>query len=343
MAQDVIIEPIPGERIGFQVGVIVQPVIGQLLRTQHKDRAVAQFVVLDHRQGGEGLPQTDAVRQDAAVEGLELVDDPGCCISLVVEQLLPDEALLIARPVIGQHILVDILQKCMEDIVEHDEIDALGGILPIDRGDVVADRVGDVFHARRVGPDGIEELDVALGVHRLVEAVHEIGYSVALSIAQVDCREARQRHVGDAGRGTFNRKELLHWGRGRIGLEARLPPDPFGALARDRALGQPVAKLDLELRPGETGNPFGFRDEELAALTRFPVCRTLGSERLLGEQKLQLFDLLKLLAQSLERENGEARRSNAEPLTALDVFLELVPEQHVDVIYDLHEGRDTSA
>ena len=231
----------------------------------------------------------------------------------------------------------------MEDIVEHDEIDALGRILPVDRGDVVADRVSDVFHARWVGPDGVEELDVALGVHRLVEAVHEVGNSIALRIAQIDCRKARQRHVGDAGWRPVNRKELLHWGRGRIGLEARLLPDPFGALARDRPLGQPVAKLDLELRAGQTGNPLGFRDEELAPFASFPVRRTLGGERLFGEQKLQLFDLLELPTQSLERKNRKARCGNAEPLAALDVFLELVSEQHVDVIYDLHGGRDTSA
>jgi hypothetical protein len=77
VAQHVVVEAVLGEDVGLEVAVVVEPVVGQLLGAQHQHRLVAQLVVLDHGQRGEGLAQAHAVGQDAAAVGFQLVDDAG--------------------------------------------------------------------------------------------------------------------------------------------------------------------------------------------------------------------------------------------------------------------------
>ena len=91
VAEHVVVEAVLGEDVGLEVAVVVQPVVGELLGAEHQHGVVAQLVVLDDGQGGEGLAQADAVGQDAAVVGFQLVDDAGGGIALEVEELLPDQ------------------------------------------------------------------------------------------------------------------------------------------------------------------------------------------------------------------------------------------------------------
>ena len=125
VAEHVVVEAISGEEVGLEVAVVVQPVVGKLLRAEHQDGLVAQFVILDHGQRGEGFAEADAVGEDAAVVGFQLVDQAGRGIALEVEQLLPDQAVQIAGAVVGQNILVHVFEEFLEDVVEHQEVDAL--------------------------------------------------------------------------------------------------------------------------------------------------------------------------------------------------------------------------
>ena len=100
VAQDIVVEAVLGKDVGGQVGVVVSPVVGELLWAQHQDGSIAQLVILDDRQRGERFPETDAVSQNAAVVGLQLVDDAGRRVLLEVEQLVPDETVPIAGQIV---------------------------------------------------------------------------------------------------------------------------------------------------------------------------------------------------------------------------------------------------
>ena len=146
VAEHVVVEAVAGKDVGREVAVVVEPVVGQLLGAEHQDGAVAQLVILDDGQRREGLAQADAVGQDAAVVGFQLVDDAGGGIALEVEELLPNEAVLVAGQVVGQDVFVDVVEELAEDVVEHQEVDALGRVLLIDGGDVIAEAFGHVFN-----------------------------------------------------------------------------------------------------------------------------------------------------------------------------------------------------
>ena len=90
MAQHVVVKSVAGKDIGLKVAVVVQPVVRQLLRAEYQHRPVAQLVVLDHSQCCERFPQTNAVRQDAAVGGFKLIDNPSGRISLKIEEIVPN-------------------------------------------------------------------------------------------------------------------------------------------------------------------------------------------------------------------------------------------------------------
>ena len=110
MREHVVVEAVGGEDIGGEVGVVVRPVLGELLRAQHENGLVAQLVVLDDRQCGERLPEANGVGEDAAVVGLQLVDDARGRVPLEVVQTLPDLRLLVTGAVVRQHVLVDVVE-----------------------------------------------------------------------------------------------------------------------------------------------------------------------------------------------------------------------------------------
>jgi hypothetical protein len=54
---------------------------------------------------------------------LQLVDDPGGGIPLVVEQLVPDEAVFVPSQIVWQRILIDLFEEILEEVVEDVEVD----------------------------------------------------------------------------------------------------------------------------------------------------------------------------------------------------------------------------
>src|SRR5438445_789220 len=92
---------LPTPSFSRRVAVESEPVVGQLLGTEHKDGTIAKLVILDDGQSGECLPQADAVGKDAAVVRFQLVDDARGSITLEVVELFPNETVLIAGQVVG--------------------------------------------------------------------------------------------------------------------------------------------------------------------------------------------------------------------------------------------------
>src|SRR5690625_709235 len=111
MSEHVIVEAVAGEYVCGQVRVVIGPVFSKFLGTENEHGLIAQFIIFDYSKGGEGLSQADAVGKDAAVVGLQFIDDPGGGVALKVVQRLPDLGVLIAGAVVGQDIIVDVVEE----------------------------------------------------------------------------------------------------------------------------------------------------------------------------------------------------------------------------------------
>ena len=299
VAEDVVIEPVGGEDVGGEIAFVGDPVVGEFFRTEYEDRAVAQFVVFDDGEGGEGFAQADAVGENAAVVGFELVDDAGGGIALEVEELLPDEGVLIAGEVVGEDIVTEIGQELVEDVVQHQEVETLGGVFLIDGEDVFAEAVGDVFDEFGIAPDLVEGGEINLCDRRHVEPVDNVRDGVAPLVAEVDGGEALEGEVdgglgvrrvtlrGDAG-------ELLHGGVAAVGAEGGLAAHPLGTFAGDGPLGEFVFELDFEFGAVEAAFAVGLGNMELAAFFLERVADLVGDEGGGGEEEFERFDRLQL-------------------------------------------------
>ena len=157
MKQDVVIEAVFQQDVCLEVLRIRHPVFSQLFGAQHQHGLVAQLIILDDSQGREGFTKAHTVRQDAAVVGLQLVDDPCGGIALVIEQLLPDKSILVACPVVGQHVLIHIFQKFPENMVQYQKINAFRRILRVDGSDMVADCFRYVLELLGVVPNLVKQ------------------------------------------------------------------------------------------------------------------------------------------------------------------------------------------
>src|SRR5438067_2487840 len=83
MMEDIVTELVVRERIQ-RTGIAVDgPVAAQFLRAKNEDAFVAELEIFDHRQGGVGLPQANAVRENAAVVVENLVY--GCLGAVLLE------------------------------------------------------------------------------------------------------------------------------------------------------------------------------------------------------------------------------------------------------------------
>ena len=292
MAKDVVVEAVLGEDVRLEVAVVVDPVVGQLLGAKHQNRFVAQLVVLDHGQRRECLAQAHAVGQDAAAVGFQLVDDAGGGVLLKVEELLPDQRVLVAGAVVGEYVLVDVVQELVENVVEHQEVDALWGVLLVDRGNVLANLRGHVLQLFGVVPDLIEQAEVGGCKGGLVHFVDEVGDRIAGLVTQVHRRETVERHVGGVHAVGLHNGERLHGGLGAVALEPGLAAHPVSALLGDGALGQLVAQLNLELAAVEAAFAVELGNVEFLALFANLVGDLAGRESWGGEDEAEFVDLL---------------------------------------------------
>ena len=343
MAKDVVVEPVAGEDVGLEVAVVVEPVVGQLLGAKYQHGFVPQLVVLDHGQRSEGLAEADAVGQDATAVGFQLVDDAGGRILLVVEELVPDQGVLVARAVVGQNVLVDVAEKLVKDVVEHQEVDALGRVLLIDRGDVLANLRRHVLQLFGVVPDLVEQTEVGSREGGFVHLVDEVGHRIALLVAEIDSGEAVQGHVRRVDAASLHAGELLHGRFGAVAAERGLAPYPVGAFLGHGPLGELVAKLNLELAAVEAALAVELGYVELLAFLANFVGDLVGHKGGRGEDEVQLVELFQLGLQRLEGVHRKARGRDLQARAGPEGLLEIVAQQAADVVDQFHRAPLTLA
>jgi hypothetical protein len=114
---------------------------------------VAQLVVLDDGQRGVGFAQTDAVGQDAAVVGVDLVDRAFGAVLLEVEQRLPDVGIDDGGLVEKLGIVFLPGQEALEDVKQRLEVDELRGVIDVELLQVAQDlclHVGDQLFVAQI-------------------------------------------------------------------------------------------------------------------------------------------------------------------------------------------------
>lgn len=178
-----------------------------------------------------------------------------------------------SRAVIGQHVFVEVFQELVEDVVKHQEVDALRRILLVDRRNVFAHHAGHVFQLVGIGPYLVRQAQENAGIGGLIKLVDDVGHHIAALVAQIHGSEAVQRHVNRirrSGCGGLHRSKLLHGCPTTVETEFGLAAHPVGTLARNGALGQLVFELHLELSAVEAALFLrfrrGFGDVEFAPL-----------------------------------------------------------------------------
>lgn len=148
-------------------------------------------------------------------------------------------------PLVGQHVLGDVVQELAEYAVERHVVDELGRVLLVHGRDAVDDGVGDVVELARV-PGVVELLEQGARLGG-VQAHGHVGSFRGAVAAELARGEAIEGHVGHVVFGLFHVQKAAHAPLALEGAEARFAADPVGAFGRDGLLRELVAQLDLEV------------------------------------------------------------------------------------------------
>ncbi len=127
VVEDVVVEAVRGEEVAAVVRAVERPVVAQALGAEHEDAVVAQLVVLDDGQRLEGLPEADAVGDDAAAVAVELVDGADDPIALELVELAPDDGVADAGSGLDHLLLVQLVAAITEEVVEGEGVDEKRG------------------------------------------------------------------------------------------------------------------------------------------------------------------------------------------------------------------------
>ena len=92
VVEDIIAQPVSRNRVINVVAFICIPVLRELFGTKDKHRFVAVLIILDHRKGRKCFAQAYAVRQNTAIELLQLADNGKDGISLEIVKHSPNFA-----------------------------------------------------------------------------------------------------------------------------------------------------------------------------------------------------------------------------------------------------------
>ena len=122
VVQDVVVEAIGRQEVAAVVGLVERPVVAQPLGDQDQHAIVAQLVVLDDGERLEGLPEADAVGDDAAAEAVELVDRSDDAVALELVELLPDNRVADAGGRLDDLFFVECILGCAEEMVEDESV-----------------------------------------------------------------------------------------------------------------------------------------------------------------------------------------------------------------------------
>src|SRR5207237_7817413 len=115
-------EAISGEGIAAVIRLVEGPVVAQPLGDQDEHSIIAELVVFDDRERLEGLPETDAVRDDAAAEAVELVDRTHHAVTLELVELVPENGVADARGRLDDPLLVKRILSRAEEMVEDESV-----------------------------------------------------------------------------------------------------------------------------------------------------------------------------------------------------------------------------
>lgn len=303
-----------------QVAVVGLPVLGQLLGAEHEHGLVPELVVLDHCERRERLAESHAVREDAAVVGLQLVDQPNRCVLLELVERVPCLAVPVARPVVRQNVLVDVVEEGPKDHRQHQVVDSARGVLRVDFLDLLTQGVGDVAQPGVVLPELSETLGVLAG-DVTVDLVDQ-GEAIGSLVSQVGGSEPGQRCVRHGLAISLDRQQRRD-AAARVGLEAGRPPDPVRTVLRRCARRHSVAESDLERCAGDVPVAHDRRDDELAMGTGGAAIRDEGGT---SEDELEPLEHAQMLAQRLEGVNrkGGGRAGNA--ISGVQLLLQVIAE-----------------
>ena len=123
--QDVVVEAIGSEDVPPVVRFVETPVVSKALGDEHQNTVIAELVVLNDRQRLKRLTETDAVRDDAASESVDLVDRTNDAIALKFEQLLPDRRLADARCRLDNPVFIEVSFGTLKQVMKREEVDEL--------------------------------------------------------------------------------------------------------------------------------------------------------------------------------------------------------------------------
>ena len=103
------------------------------------------------------------------------------------------------------------------------------------------------------------------------------------------------------------------------------------------ALGQFVAKLNLELTLVQTPFAVSLRDVEFFAFLANLVGNLVGGERRRGKDELKLVDFFQLCFERFKRVYRKTGGRDLQACTGFECLLEVVAEQAVDVVDQFHQ------
>ena len=256
MIEHVIAQAVLRYRVVDVISLIRRPVFRQLLGAQYQHGSVAVFIVLDDRKRREGLSQSHAVRQYAAVVLFQLIDDGQRRVLLKTIEHVPYLGLLEARQIVGQDVFGSLLQKRLEYVVQREEVDKFWGVLLVDRRDAFHNAVCHILQLLRVVPYFLKEIQELAPVFKSLCAVHKVKNVVATLTTKVNGRKAVNGHIG----GFVHVDEALYLLVRNVRAKMHLAAYPLRTLLSDSLLRQFVAQLNLKFGavkaplPGQTRN-----------------------------------------------------------------------------------------
>src|SRR6056297_3242194 len=111
MAEDVVPETVLRKNVCSEICVIVSPVVRKFFWAKNQDVPVSKLVVFHDRESCESLAEPNAISEDAPIVGFQFVNDTYRSVFLVVEELFPNQTILVSGLVIRQDILVHLREE----------------------------------------------------------------------------------------------------------------------------------------------------------------------------------------------------------------------------------------
>ena len=218
MVKHIVTEAVRRNGVVDIIVLIGIPVVRQLFRAKYQNGFVAVLVILDHRQRRERFAETNAVGQNTAVVFFQFVDNGQSGVLLEMIQHPPNLAVPESGGLIGENVFVDIFQKLIEDVVEHDKVNEIRRVLPVSGGNAFDDKLRHVFQLLLVVPDFLKFGDKVFPVLIAFGFLNRIIRIVAAFAAKIDRRKTVDRHI----RRMIDGHKSWHVLIGGVGTELRL-------------------------------------------------------------------------------------------------------------------------